>query len=87
MSVSILMNPAIVSGTEQDYLRTHWQHIPTGKGIDELARVDAKSMHKHSYDHYLEKVAALGLRGERMLDAGCGTGTSGAFPSGSSSSE
>jgi SAM-dependent methyltransferase len=56
-------------------LRTHWQEIPTGEGIDEPARVYAKSMHNNPYDHYLERVAALGLRGERMLDAGCGTGT------------
>jgi SAM-dependent methyltransferase len=58
-----------------DPLRARWKEIPSGEGIDEPARIYAKGMHGNSYDHYLDKVAALCLRGERMLDAGCGTGT------------
>jgi SAM-dependent methyltransferase len=58
-----------------DLRRTLWTALPAGEGIDEATRIYAARMHANPFEHYLKRAAALGFRGERMLDAGCGTGT------------
>lgn len=37
--------------------------------------VYARGMHQRSFEYYASRIRKLGLKGEKVLDAGCGTGT------------
>lgn len=58
-----------------DRLRREWKTIPGSESVAEPARAYAAGMAVNSFDYYFQRAAAMGVSGERMLDAGCGTGT------------
>jgi len=57
-----------------DAMRQQWSQleIPDSLGA---AKAYVEKMHEWPLDYYEARVDALGLKGERLLDAGCGTGT------------
>lgn len=57
---------------ELQTLSTNWGSLPFPNSP---ARTYAEGMHARPLQYYLSRVAKLGLGGERVLDAGCGTGT------------
>ncbi|MBS0015118.1 MAG: class I SAM-dependent methyltransferase [Arthrospira sp. SH-MAG29] len=55
-------------------LHENWSTIQFADEFGD-AKQYAESMHKNSFNHYQTRALDLGLTGQLMLDAGCGTGT------------